>query len=107
MPDKPTTVPLLDTNKTNRAAPAGSVISDGYSLNDLFPASNANYLHGLAGDWIDWLDQTFGDGSASADLTLPSIGNLGLGDAEREAAHREHREGWSISRSGHGFYKRQ
>lgn len=89
MPNKPTTVPVLDTNSTNRTVPASSKVTDGYVLNDILPASNVNYLCGWAGDWLTWLDATFGDGAAPGGLTIPggldslAIGTSGLvvGDA--------------------------
>ena len=64
MPNKPTTVPELDTNQTNRTIPAPTKVSDGYLTDDVFPAANANYLHGWTGDWLGWLDGTFEDGDA-------------------------------------------
>lgn len=70
MPNKPTTVPQLDTNQTNRTVPAGSKVSDGYLTNDILPAANANYLWGWAGDWLNWLDGTFGDGAAAGDVEV-------------------------------------
>lgn len=85
MPNKPTTVPTLDTNQTNRTAPAASKISDGYVLNDTFPAANANYLHGWAGDWISWLDATFGDGANAASLDIALGGGTNMLTVEGRA----------------------
>lgn len=85
MPDKPTTVPVLDSNQTNRVAPAAAKIADGYVLNDTFPASNANYLHGWAGDWFGWLDATFADGPTADSIALPNLDDtLPAGDALRD-----------------------
>lgn len=70
MPNKPTTVPTLDTNQTNRTIPAPTKVTDGYVLNDLLPAANLNYLVGWAGDWLTWLDGTFNDGVAAGDLSI-------------------------------------
>jgi len=70
MPNKPTTLPTLDTNQTNRTIPAPSKVTDGYLLNDLLPAANANYLWGWTGDWLTWMDTTFGDGLVDADDIL-------------------------------------
>lgn len=78
MPNKPTTVPRLDTNQTNRTIPAPTKVTDGYLTDDVFPAANANYLHGWAGDWLAWLDDTFEDGLAPGDLRINGI--LGLED---------------------------
>lgn len=71
MPDKPTTIPQLDTNQTNRTVPAPSKVTDGFVLNDILPSANVNYLHGWAGDWLGWLDSTFGDGATAAEITIP------------------------------------
>lgn len=78
MPNKPTTVPQLDTNQTNRTVPAPSKVSDGFVLNDILPAANANYLWGWMGDWLGWLDATFEDGAAAGDLRINGI--VGLED---------------------------
>jgi len=72
MPNKPATVPQLDSNSTNRTIPAPSKVTDGFLLNDILPASNVNYLWGWAGDWLGWLDAQFGDGANPADLVLPA-----------------------------------
>lgn len=85
MPNKPTTVPTLDTNQTNRTIPAPSKVTDGYALNDVLPAANANYLWGWAGDWFGWMNSTFSDGPTPGDLRIggsffpPSSGSYDLG----------------------------
>lgn len=74
MTARPGTVPLLDTNSTNRTIPAGGVITDGYLLNGILPAANMNFLVGGAGDWLEWLDERSADGGVSAqDLTLQGV----------------------------------
>ena len=73
MPNKPTTVPQLDTNQSNRTIPAASKVSDGYLTNDLLPAANANYLWGWAGDWLGWLDATFEDGDLPGDVRINGV----------------------------------
>lgn len=74
MTARPSTIPVLDTNQTNRVAPAGSKQTDGYVLNDIFPANNANYLHGWAGDWLTWLDERTADGTTPlVDLVLQGL----------------------------------
>lgn len=78
MPNKPTTVPVLDGNQSNRTIPAPSKVTDGYLLNDLLPADNANYLWGWAGDWLGWLDATFDDGDAAGDIRINGV--VGLED---------------------------
>jgi hypothetical protein len=77
MASRPSTIPQLDTNKTNRTIPAASKVTDGYPLNDPLPASNVNYLHGWAGDWLEWLQERTEDGAVPAtDLTLRGINAL-------------------------------
>jgi hypothetical protein len=67
----------LDTNETNRVIPAAGKITDGYSLNDLLPASSANYLWGWTGDWLEWLDERSEDGATpGTDLTLRGLDAL-------------------------------
>ncbi len=73
MATKPATVPQLDTNDTNRVAPAAGDITDGYSLNDIFPAGNANFLMGLAGDWLEWFDERHDDEAAGVDYVLHAL----------------------------------
>lgn len=71
MSSRPSTVPQLDTNQTNRTIPAPSKVTDGYVLNDLLPSANANYLWGWAGDWLTWLDERTEDGTTpTIDFTL-------------------------------------
>lgn len=77
MASRPTTIPQLDTSKTNRVAPTAGKIASGYVLGDLFPASNANYLHGWAGDWHEWLQERSEDGATpGTDLTLRGLDAL-------------------------------
>jgi hypothetical protein len=77
MASRPTTIPQLDTSKTNRVAPVAGKIASGYVLNDLFPSSNANYLHGWAGDWLEWLQERSEDGTTpGTDLTLRGLDAL-------------------------------
>jgi len=77
MATRPTTIPQLDTTKTNRTIPAGSKVTAGYSTNDLLPASNVNYLHGWAGDWLEWLQERSEDGTfPGIDLTLRGLDAL-------------------------------
>jgi hypothetical protein len=77
MASRPTTIPQLDTSKTNRVAPVAGKITSGYVLNDLFPSSNANYLHGWAGDWHEWLQERSEDGTTpGTDLTLRGLDAL-------------------------------
>jgi hypothetical protein len=43
----------------------------------LFPSSNANYLHGWAGDWHEWLQERSEDGTTpGTDLTLRGLDAL-------------------------------
>ena len=79
MPNKPTTIPTLDTNQTNRTIPAPSKVTDGFTLNDILPAAAANYLWGWTGDWLTWLDATFSDGSLPGDIDVN--GRVGIGKA--------------------------
>jgi hypothetical protein len=77
MASRPTTIPQLDTSKTNRVAPVAGKIASGYALNDLFPSSNANYLHGWAGDWLEWLQERSEDGTTpGTDLSLRGLDAL-------------------------------
>jgi hypothetical protein len=77
MATRPTTVPQLDTTKSNRTAPAGSKITSGYVLNDFFPSDNANYLMGWAGDWLEWLQERTEDGTTpTIDLVLRGLDAL-------------------------------
>jgi len=77
MASRPTTIPQLDTNKTNRSIPAPSKVTDGYVLNDLFTSPNANYLHGWAGDWLEWLQERTEDGvTPGTDFTLRGLDAL-------------------------------
>ena len=77
MASRPTTIPQLDTNKTNRTIPVGSKVTDGYVLNDLLPSPNANYLWGWAGDWLEWLQERSEDGATpGTDLSLRGLDAL-------------------------------
>ena len=79
MASRPATVPQLDTNETNRVIPAAGKITDGYSLNDILPASSANYLWGWSGDWLEWLDERTEDGTTpGTDLTFRGLDALTL-----------------------------
>lgn len=82
MASRPATVPQLDTNETNRVIPAAGKITDGYVLNDILPASSANYLWGWGGDWLEWLDERSEDGATPAtDLTLRALDALTVSSA--------------------------
>lgn len=77
---KPGTIALLDTNETNRVAPAGSKITDGYVLDDLFSSSNANYLMGWHGDFTEWLNERVFDNPADTTTNIADrVGGAGTG----------------------------
>lgn len=77
MASRPTTIPQLDTTKANRTIPAAGKVTSGYSTNDLFPAASANYLHGWAGDWLEWLQERTEDGTTpTTDLGLRALDAL-------------------------------
>lgn len=102
MPNKPTTVPQLDTNSTNRTIPAPSKVTDGYVTNDILPSANANYLWGWAGDWFGWLNSTFGDGPAAGDLSLPPLDDtLPAADDSQTLGNRTTRWGDVYGSEGH------
>jgi len=108
MPNKPTTVPSLDTNETNRVAPVASKVTDGYVANDTLPASNANYLWGWAGDWLSWLDANFADGNSADDLRIspPGSGDLEVDTDLVPVGDSSHQLGINAERWSVGYMNR-
>lgn len=92
MASKPVTIALLDTNETNRVAPAGSKTTDGYVLSDIFPSGNANYLMGWHGDFTEWLNERIHDSPADTTTNISDrVGGAGTGLFVGAAAiHLEH-----------------
>lgn len=50
--------PTWATNPTSRQQPAGGTATSGYPYGTVPPAKEWNWLHGQAGDWLGYLDNT-------------------------------------------------
>ncbi|MCG8433502.1 MAG: tail fiber domain-containing protein [Gammaproteobacteria bacterium] len=60
---RPSVVPLIDSNSTNRVAPPAGKQTDGYVLNDILPSSEFDWAQGFNSDWLSWLDERSADGT--------------------------------------------
>jgi hypothetical protein len=68
---KPTSVPRwADTPTTLRTEPPEGQKDTGFAANSKLPAQYFNWLIGIAGDWLTWLNTRLFD-----EYTLPSVGN--------------------------------
>lgn len=65
MPEKPTTVGSWATTGGTRLEPSPGQKAAGFVINDRPPARWINFLWGLLFDWIDFLDDPVGTGSAA------------------------------------------
>ncbi len=80
---RPSVIPTIDSNSTNRSAPPAGKQTDGYVNTDIFPAPEFNWTQGFTSDWLAWLDERTADGATPArDLALQGVAATGAsGDA--------------------------
>ena len=75
---RPATVPLIDSNQTNRSAPPASKQTDGFLNNDIYPSDELNWINGFASDWLAWLDERSTNGATPGrDLFLQGVSAAG------------------------------
>jgi hypothetical protein len=83
----PTIENLWDTNNTNSVDPGPAKRADGYSDHSALPASEHNYLHKAAGDWVEWL-------AIATRVWARSWDGLDATTAGEEFLHRSDEEPW-------------
>lgn len=70
---KPTIIPDIDKNNTNRTAPSVGVQDDGFTINDILPSNEYNWVAGFTRDGIAWLYERLFDGATASDVELRGV----------------------------------
>ena len=87
---KPTAIPRWADTGT-RVEPTSGKKDTGWIFEEAPPYGWENWIQGITGDWIKWLDERFGDGATKdvLRLTSPGAGTAGLDIADLVHTHHE------------------